>query len=170
MYLTITQLNSKDEIQVILIRNTFKRGVLMLDEITWRGETLHFAVYLEYKNPLPQLFFRLSFCATLVFPQMQHGKNKNKKLHILKLWQISKCFKRSLHQVLTSFFLKSEVIKTILTKGQFSMDMISSLEHNANSKGSACKLGLSLIYNDSRFSRLPISSGMNARWFSPTDK
>ena len=58
----------------------------------------------------------------------------------------------------------------ILLRGQLSIDIISNLEQSASSNGSACRLGLSLMYNDSRFSKLPISSGTKLSLFSPTDK
>ena len=55
-------------------------------------------------------------------------------------------------------------------RGQFSIDMISNFEQRASSNGSVCKFLLSLIYNDSRHSKLPISSGRKFNKFSPTDK
>lgn len=53
--------------------------------------------------------------------------------------------------------------------GQFSIDMIAKFWHNASPKGSLIN-GLSFMYKLSRFSKLAISSGMNCRLFSPTDK
>lgn len=43
----------------------------------------------------------------------------------------------------------------IWERGQFSMLMICRLVHNASSKGKLCRFGLSLMYNDSRFSSVP---------------
>ena len=54
--------------------------------------------------------------------------------------------------------------------GQFSIDMISSLEQRASSNGSVCRFLLSLMYKDSKRSRVPISSGKKFNRFSPTDK
>lgn len=53
--------------------------------------------------------------------------------------------------------------------GQFSIDMIAKFWHNASPKGSLIN-GLSLMYKLSKFSKLAISSGMNCKLFSPTDK
>ena len=70
-----------------------------------------------------------------------------------------------LHTVITKEGPPLTISCGIWLKGQFSMDIISSLEQSASSKGNACKWGLSLIYNDSKFSRLPISSGTKERRF-----
>ena len=49
----------------------------------------------------------------------------------------------------------------ICESGQFSMLMICKLTQRANSNGRLCKLGLSLMYNDSKLSNVPISRENN---------